>query len=182
MDHQVKLLCLEMFSANPAGLVQSPFMTHILPATLHRQVNTAALIQYLHTNTPWRWQRSTEITLSGCTESNPSSWSKITAAHNSSSDQRMLQRVNTACRPCGSSRTAPHRTERTFHQITSEETASHQYKQMALSPVWERGGITHWHRWLTAGTWPLNTATAQNKAVITSVSPTDLHKHSWGEV
>lgn len=111
MDHQVKLLCLEMFSANPAGLVQSPFMTHILPATLHRQVNTAALIQYLHTNTPWRWQRSTEITLSGCTGSNPSSWSKITAAHNSSSDQRMLQRVNTACRPCGSSRTAPHRTE-----------------------------------------------------------------------
>lgn len=74
----------------------------------------------------------------------------------------------------GSSRTAPHRTQRTFHLITSR-----QHKQEALSTVWER--IPHQHRWLTAGMWPLNTATAQNKAAIISVNPTDLHKHVCGE-
>lgn len=42
MDHQAELLYPEMSSANPAGLAQSPYipgMTHVLPATLHRQDN-----------------------------------------------------------------------------------------------------------------------------------------------
>lgn len=134
MDNQGELLHLDMSSANPAGLRQSPY------------IPGRTLLPYYADKTTKHLSSLHMMTSGTCNKRQL--------------EDAAEESENKVCRPGGNTRITPRTTESTNGKITAEETGSGQHKQETQHGLAKGKGFAHGHGWLIARMWPLNTAFA----------------------